>query len=183
MKITKFNIIITSFLSLFFCFKSIAQEIENKKASENADTMYVIPKKKNAELSLIVPPNGFVPTEKFNGYLYTQASAAIIMTLIEDVNYIKICEGMTQTYFAQNKLTKISENKFISDNKIKGQIYKCSFVLEGVDYIRIMVFAGDLTKTLWLNITYPSKFEELLGEEIHNSIRSISLNPNKNEAK
>ena len=183
MIITKFKILVVSFCFLSFCLNVKAQELENTKVSEKADTLYVVPKVSSADLSLIIPPNGFVPTEKFNGYLYTQASAAIIMTLIEDANYIKICEGMTDEHFAKNKLTKISNNKFISDNKVKGHIYKCSFVTDGIDFIRIIVFAGDLTKTLCLTITYPTKFEELLGEEIHNSIRSISLYPKKNEAK
>lgn len=180
---TKLKLIIGGIVLFFSSLNAVSQNVENENITKDSETQYIIPKKLNADLSLITAPNGFVSAEQFNGYIYTQASAAIIMTMIEEVNYLKICEGMTSDYFAQNKLTKITEGKFTSIEKVKGQYYKCSFVLDGVDYIRIMVFAGDLTKTLWLNITYPTKFEELLEEEIFTTIRSISLNPKKNEAK
>lgn len=183
MNVTKLKIFISAFAFIFFSLNAVSQKFEHDGDTNKSDTIRVIPQKIDADLSLITPPAGFVPTEQFNGYLYAQASAAIIMTMIEEVNYLKICEGMTDSYFAQNKLTKTGEGKFISNDKVKGQYYKCSFVLNGVDYVRIMVFAGDLTKTLWLNITYPTKFEELLEEEIFSTIRSISLKPKKNEDK
>lgn len=160
-----------------------AQEIEKTSTQSKGEVLNLEPKKVNADLSLIVPPSGFEVSQLFNGYIYAQSSASIIMTLVEGVNYLKVCEGMNDSFFAQNKLTLISEEKFISSNKVKGHIYKFSFKLNEVDFIREMVFAGDLTKTLWLNITYPKRFEEIMADEMMKSIMSITLNPIKNEDK
>jgi hypothetical protein len=99
------------------------------------------------------------------------------MTLIEKVNYLKLAEGMTTEYWERNKLTLISESKLKTDNGYSGIAYKCSFVLEGKDFIRYMIYVGDLNNTLWLNITYPELAEDLVEKEVLKSIQSINLNP------
>jgi hypothetical protein len=167
----------------FIVFSIHSQEIEKQDRQPKEEILTFEPKKINADLSLIIPPSGFEISELFNGYIYPQGSASIIMTLVEGVNYIKVCEGMNESFFKQNKLTLISDEKFISNNKIKGHIYKFLFKINEVDFIREMVFAGDLTKTLWLNITYPKRLNEIMEDEMLKSIMSITLNPLKNEDK
>ena len=71
----------------------------------------------------------------------------------------------------------ISKEKFVSDHGVKGIQYKFWFELEGNKYVRYMVYAGDLSTTLWLNITYPKMLEELVEMEILKSIKTITLNP------
>ncbi len=155
------------------------QEPENKN---NSDSLVVnLPEKIETNLSLITPPEGFEPTDKFNGYIHYEASSGIIMTMIDNANYIKISEGMTDDFFRKNGLTFIEKQSFVSDNGVKGIYYKSSFVTSDVDFIRYMVYAGDLNKTLWLNITYPTKLEELIESDILTTIQSIQLNINQDE--
>ncbi len=156
-----------------------AQEDVSKEDS----TKYLIPQTENADLKLIVPPAGFEVSTLFNGYIYLQGSSSIIMTLIEDVNYLKICEGMTEEFYKTNRLSYISDSKFTSVAGVKGRMYKFSFKFENDEFIRYMVYAGDLKRTLWLNITYPIKFEELIEGEIIKSINSINLKPSTDEKK
>lgn len=141
----------------------------------------VVPEQKSADLNLITPPEGFEVTDKFNGYLHLQASTAIIMTMIENANYINLERGMTEEFFAEKHMTLLKKEEFTSDYGFPGLIYKCSFVLQEMDFIRYFVYAGDLNRTLWLNITYPVKMEGLVEGEVMKAIRSINLNPVKDE--
>jgi hypothetical protein len=112
----------------------------------------------------------------FNGYISMPNSAAIIMTQINNANYLKISEGMTEEWYAQNRLTYISSSSMTSDSGVKGKMFKSSFILEGDTWIRYMVYAGNLEKTIWLSITYPLKLEELIEGEVLKSLQSLDLN-------
>ncbi len=145
------------------------------------DTIFVEPSSVNADLSLIIPPEGFVVSEAFNGYIHYQMATAIIMTMIEGANYINIEKGMTEDFFKVNQLHFITKEKVVTDNGTKGLSYKFSFTLENTEFIRYMVYIGDLNNTLWMNITYPKMADELLSSEIEKVIQSAQLTPRKDE--
>ncbi|PHR22786.1 MAG: hypothetical protein COA38_17735 [Fluviicola sp.] len=175
---------LTALFALFLSCNLVAQENQANIGTpdRSEDSLIVIkPEEKIADLRLIIPPEGFESTERFNGYLHTMAGSGIIMTMIDNVNYIKLDEAMTEEFFASEKLTFIKKESFTSDNGISGIHYKSTFNSEGKLFIRYLVFAGDLNKTLWLNITYPFEMNGLLEAEILKSIQSITLNPTRDE--
>lgn len=167
-------------VSAFFSFFTLAQEVE-KTYAEDDSLKVVIPSTENASLNMLTPPPTFEVSQAFNGYLSMQNSSAIIMTQINNANYLKIAEGMTEEWYASQRLTFISSSDVITNHGNKGKMFKASFTLEGDPWIRYMVYIGDLEKTLWLSITYPGKLEELVEGEILKSIYSVNLNPDKNE--
>lgn len=176
---------ILGLVMLLSSFSLFAQEDLTKVSStderiEDSLTV-VVPESGSANLKLIIPPEGFEPTDKFNGYLHPDASSGIIMTMIENSNYIKIDEGMTEAFYNKNSLVFIEKNDFISDNGIHGIYYKCSFVINETPFVRYIVYAGDLNKTLWLNITYPTKLEHLVEGELLKCIQTISLKADRDE--
>lgn len=148
---------------------------------QKEELKYVEPTSSPASLKMITPPEGFEPTDRFNGYIHYKTGSAIIMTLIEDATYLGLAKGMTPEFFEQNKLTLISERKVLTDNGTKGVDYKFSFVLQDIDFIRHMVYVGDLNQTLWLAVTYPKMGEELVEGEILKCIQTINLNPKRDE--
>ena len=176
MKLKTFKVLLLMFVSSIQ-FASLSQ---NDTITEKA-ILYVEPEVVQAELSMLTPPEGFVVSESFNGYIHYQASSAIIMTLVKDASYLNIAKGMTEEFFEKNKLTKISDSKVETDNGTKGISYKFSFELSGQEFIRYMVYVGDLNQTLWLNITYPKHVEELVEGEILRSIQTVNLKPNRDE--
>ena len=91
------------------------------------------------------------------------------------MNFRKLSEGMNQEFYQKNKLQYISEKKIVSNAGVKGIWYKFHFNLEGNTFGRYMVYAGDLNKTIWLNITYPLRLEDLVETEILKCIQSIDL--------
>jgi hypothetical protein len=156
-------------------------------AQAQEDTTYqdsariVVPEQHDATLDYLTPPEGFEVTKKFNGYIHLSAGSAIIMTMIDNVNFIRATENIDDDYFARNQMVFIEKRDVQSDNGISGVLYKSSFVAQDVDYIRYMVFMGDLNKTLWLNITYPTQVEQLIEGEILKSIQTVNFNLDRDE--
>lgn len=153
----------------------------NKVNSQEDSLIVIVPEISDAPLNLLTPPEGFEVSGGFNGYIHFGTSSAIIMTLIEKVNYMKLVEGMTDEYWERNKLTLVSEEEVKTDHGYIGKSYKLTFVLEEREFIRYMVYVGDLNNTLWLNITYPKLAEELVEPEILKCIQSVNLNPEDHE--
>lgn len=135
-----------------------------------------MPKQSPANLKMIVAPAGFVVSDRFNGYIHYQAGAAIIMSMIENSNFLNIEKGMTDEFFKTNHLNLLEKRNFESDFGTKGIIYKCSFVLKEKEHIRYFVYAGDLNRTLWLAITFPKDVEALVDGEILKCIQTININ-------
>lgn len=141
----------------------------------------VIPSTEDAPINCIVPPAGFHVSDAFNGYISMPNSAAIILTQINNASYLKIAEGMNEEYCRENNFQFISSTDIISDHGVKGKMFKLGFMLEGDEWVRYMIFAGDLQKTIWMNVTYPRKLEELIEGEILKCVQTITLNPAGNE--
>jgi hypothetical protein len=146
------------------------------RAQDDDSMRVVIPSTENASLNILIPPAGFEVSTAFNGYISMPNSSAIIMTQINNANYLKIAEGMTDEWYVENRLTFISSGDVKSDFGVKGKFFKSSFELQADTWIRYMVYVGDLEKTIWLSITYPSKLEELIEGEILKCLQTIDLN-------
>tara|TARA_R110002072_G_scaffold251518_2_gene410395 strand:- start:23808 stop:24356 length:549 start_codon:yes stop_codon:yes gene_type:complete len=149
--------------------------------SQTEDTIYVVPSQEKIDIAILTPPEGFVVSESFNGYIDYQNSTAIIMSLLTDVNYIKLDEGMTDEFFKANKLTFISREKVKTNEGVTGLKYTSSFILEDTEFIRQVIYIGKLTNTIWINITYPKKVQELMEQELVKSIASVKFNIQKDE--
>jgi hypothetical protein len=140
---------------------------------QNNQTEYPTPVQCAADLRLISVPEGFTESTSFNGYLHLNSATSIVMTSIENINFIRLCGGMTPEFFAANGLTLVEEKDFTSNNNVSGRYYKSNFVLNEMPHVRYIVFSGDLNRTLWLNITYPQMFGPLIEKEITGIINSI----------
>lgn len=164
------------FLFLFLiacCYTLNVQGQISPAKGQNNQTEYPTPVQCPADLRLITVPEGFVESTSFNGYLHLNSATSIVMTSIENINFIRLCAGMTPDFFAANGLTSVEEKDFTSTNNVSGRYYKAYFVLNELPHVRYIVFSGDLNRTLWLNITYPRMFEPIIEKEISGIINSI----------
>lgn len=156
---------------------SIAQVGQNQSDS----IPVIVPTQRNADLGILIPPPCFIPAETFNGYLCLANGAAILMQIIDNVSYLSATRGMSDEFFKTNGFTFISVIDLKSNHGVKGKAYKLSYSHKDQDYIRYMVFAGDLESTIWLNITYMKVVEELMELEVLKSLQTLTLNPKDNE--
>lgn len=173
------RLLLRCFVAIFILFtsNSLIGQTEGSGQVDDTTARYVEPSSGPANVNMITPPATFEVSDAFNGYLSMTLGSAIIMVQIDNVTYLQVCDGMTDEFYQKNQLTYISDAAFVSDNGIKGRYYKLSFQIDGQDLIRYSVYAGDLEKTLWLNITYPKMIEEIIEDEILKTVQSITLNP------
>ena len=175
----------TGFLLIFFCMlfltDTFSQESDQRAVDTTSTPEVIVPKVKLGNLNMLTPPETFEVATTFNGFLSKKTSSAIIVTLIDNVTFPLIATGMTEEFYAKNKLTFISESDIKTNSGDLGKLFKLSFNLEEDEYIRYMVYVGDLKKTLWLNITYPKVVEAILEPEILKCIDSVDLNPDRSE--
>lgn len=164
--------ILVLLLAVFLNFYSFGQ-VNNNKVVDSSAVVHIEPKAVPADLSAITPPEGFEVSDKFHGYISLKMGTAMLMTQINDASFVILKKAMTDDYFEKNHLTKISEKDLTTDSGMKGIIYKCAFRTQKTDFIRYIVYAGDLNKTLWLNITYPKMVEELMEPAILKSIKTL----------
>ena len=168
-------------LLLFIGVSCFAQEERTGNDTRKDSLEVVVPTSSHADIKMLVPPVSFEPeTERFNGYFSHTTGAAIVMTMINNVNYLNLAKGMTEEWFANNGFTLLEEKSIVTDSGYKGRSYKCSYVHpenKEVEMIRYQVYIGDLQNTLWLSITYSPLMEELLEDEILKSFQTVNLKP------
>jgi hypothetical protein len=173
----KFILVITFFLLIQVPTLLGQVKDEIKKDTISNVESYKTPEQVDADLTMITPPEGFISSDQFHGYIHPSLGSAILMMMIKNTSYLILKQGMTDDFFNENQLTKLSEENLITADGTKGIIYKCSFNTQDNDFIRYIVYAGDLNQTLWINVTYPKMIEELMDPAIMSSFQSITLHP------
>ena len=162
-------------MKLTFLFAFIALFSTGFFAQENDTTQYVVPNTVPADLSIYQAPEGFEPGTGFNGYYHKLTQTSIVMTMIENINYVNLKVSMTDEFFTSNKLVKTKEFAIDCESGLKGYGYQATFELNSMQMVRQMVFIGDLNKTLWLSITYPVQASDLVENELMESYKSVSF--------
>lgn len=153
----------------------------SKNNDEREELEYVVPSQENVDISIMTPPEGFKVSPAFNGYIDINNGSGIIISLLTNINFLKLDEGMNDEYFSKNKLKLVEKNRIVTDENVKGIQYKLSFTLKEVEFVRELIYLGNLKSTLWLNITYPKMVEELMADEILKSIKSVKFKQIKDE--
>lgn len=163
-----------TFLSiLLFSAFSWAQEEPNAKV-DSVTQQFPFPKEVTPDLSVITPPVGFDTSGYFTGYINFKKGSAIMIHEMENADFTKVEEGITEDYFTQNNLTLIKKEKFVSTHNTNGLYYMSSFVNKEVKYIRIMVYAGSEKNLLVLDIVYPESAIESVEKGLLESINSLN---------
>lgn len=154
---------------------SFSQEDTLVLEETRIEPTYVVPESIDVDVSILTPPEGFVSSDAFAGYIHYQTGSAISLTMIDNVNYLKLVEGMNEEFYKANKLVYISDSKITADDGTSGMLYKFSFKIDTNQYVRYMAYLGDLNKTLWLSITYPLMVEELVEQDLIKSVLSTKF--------
>lgn len=148
-----------------------------KSQTDTTDSAYdyVTPEVKTYSVKCITPPDGFELSEKFNGYISKTSSSTILISIIDGINFVNLQQSITPEHWETQKVVEISNEPYTTDSGLSGILYKLSFTVDGIDMFRYMLITGDLTKTLWINATYPAQFEALLSPAILTSFKSVRL--------
>ena len=169
------SIILIFVFSLIFTSFSIAQDIAKAKVAKDTtiaeilktETIYVdVP---NTSVQ-IIPPAHFIFMEQAGGFLHVGTSSSIQVQEITGTAYTMITPGLTKDYFKSQGVTLLAEEDIITKSGQKGKLFTVSFVVENVEFERLMFFTGDYNKTIWINANYPVAVKEILNVVLKESL-------------
>jgi hypothetical protein len=123
----------------------------------------------------MIPPEHFVYAENIPGYIHPGTTASIQIKEIEGTSWQIIDNAMSPEHFNSQgvKLIKREEVELLSG--LSGVLYTVSFNSQGIEYYRLMLFAGDYNQTIWLNANYPVLLQKTVYKPLYNSLMSAEI--------
>ncbi|MDD2635551.1 MAG: hypothetical protein PHW82_08645 [Bacteroidales bacterium] len=118
----------------------------------------------------MIAPEHFLISENIPGMIHPGSSTTIQVQEIIGTSYIMIAQAMTPEHFESQNVTLISQEDVKMDNGMNGILYLVEFTVNGYDYERLMLFAGDYNNTIWINANYPKSAKSLLYDIIKESL-------------
>ncbi len=129
---------------------------------------------KNTKVALI-PPEHFVFAKDIPGYIHPGTSASIQVKDIEGTSWAVIDKVMTKEHLESQGVKLVSREEVELHSGLSGVIYTVSFEAKGVEFERMMMFAGDYNYTIWLNANYPVSLKKTIIKPLLSSLLSANI--------
>ncbi|GAB4452269.1 MAG: hypothetical protein Fur0028_07810 [Bacteroidales bacterium] len=131
----------------------------------------------------ISPPKNFKPVDNIRGFIHLATTTSITCTEIKGYHYSQLSDQLTSEYIAsQNAFLNATED-VVTENGMPGKLLTISFTIPAKDSLhkdtpfeRLMLFTGDLERTVWLNATYPQSVKRFVSAIVRKSLLSVKLN-------
>ncbi len=120
----------------------------------------------------MIPPEYFQVDAGIKGFVHPGSACTIQVVEIQGISHETIENSMTEEHIANQGY--VYKEKIITQTR-KGKRAACfvvSFVSEGIEYERIMMFTGD-ENTIWVNANYPVELKKLLFPAIEAALLSV----------
>jgi hypothetical protein len=124
----------------------------------------------------MIPPEHFLISEQLPGFLHVGSSATIQVSEIVGTSYVMIESAFTEESFKEQNFTLIEKNEIETSSGSSGVLYRLRFNSNGVDYERLMLFAGDYNNTIWINANYPAISYKMLYKNLEKSLLTAQYN-------
>jgi len=118
----------------------------------------------------IVPPEHFMFSAELQGFIHAGTSSTMQVSEIIGTSYIMVAKSLTPEYIQSQSFRFIEKRDITTNDGHDGCMFILGFTNKGVDYERLMFFAGDYNNTIWVNVSYPAVSRELLFDTFQNSL-------------
>ncbi|HRW20480.1 MAG TPA: hypothetical protein PLO05_02820 [Bacteroidales bacterium] len=119
----------------------------------------------------IVPPEHFLLSEELPGFINFNYSSTIQIAEITGTSYVMISEAMTEEKFKEQNFSLIDKKEVELNNGQSGVLYRLKFVSkDGIDFERLLFFAGDYHNTICINVNFPAISHNTLYDKIEQSL-------------
>ncbi|HOZ29346.1 MAG TPA: hypothetical protein PLL66_00345 [Bacteroidales bacterium] len=116
------------------------------------------------------PPEHFLVSKEIPGLIHPGTSTTVQVQEITGTSYVMIQQAMTPEHFESQGVSLITSYPVKMLDGKTGIIYLVEFIVNGFNYERIMLFAGDYNNTIWINANYPKSAKELLQDILIKSL-------------
>ncbi len=122
----------------------------------------------------IVPPAGFVASERFRGFESVEYSGAMIMVMEMPAPFAEATAGFDEGPLAANGMELLGRDP-IKVGEVRGLRLDLAQEAEGMRFRKTLVVFGDSSKTTMVNATWLAEDEEALAGRMAASLASIEL--------
>ncbi len=132
---------------------------------------------KNTNVS-IRPPKHFIEfsSDEVSGFMNTGTAANIVGFEYDEVPYLGYYENVADSVFSSVDNAKfIDFEKGVTEGGYDAQYFFYTFVLDGVDIVRIMFVTGDDKRMIFMQANYPAGFDALIRPVIVQSLLSVKF--------
>ncbi|HNQ68557.1 MAG TPA: hypothetical protein PKN32_09270 [Bacteroidales bacterium] len=116
------------------------------------------------------PPEHFLVSKEIPGLIHPGTSTTVQVQEIVGTSYVMIQQAMTPEHFESQGVTLISSSPVKMVDGKTGILYLVEFTVNGFQYERLMLFAGDYNNTIWINANYPKSAKDLLQDLLTKSL-------------
>lgn len=131
----------------------------------------------------ISPPKNFKPVESIRGFIHLATTTSITCTEIKGYHYSLLANQLSSEYIASQNAVLNNAEDVVTDNGLNGKLFTISFTVPAKDSLhkdtpfeRLMLFTGDMERTIWLNATYPQSVKRFVSAIVRKSLLSVKLN-------
>jgi len=170
------NIIVNSLIVAFLIFTSaysFSQKTNNSSIKLNTVNV-------PGTSILMSIPTVFEYNDVQKAYVYKGASASITATELK-TSLKSVTSKIDAKYFEKAGFKYIEQFNIKTNAGIEGIIYVSNAVLKGntekkeVEFQKLMLLAGNETKSVWITINYPTFAKEMLYETMISSLKSVEF--------
>lgn len=123
----------------------------------------------------IIPPDGFVVSADFNGFINVNASATIIAMEIPTKPYVYLDEAIIKTDLESQGASIISREKVKTNNGDSALLYLLHFTASNYPLERVVLLTGDYNKSYFLMANYPRSIHDLIYSYIKDCMLTIQF--------
>ena len=127
----------------------------------------------------ITPPEHFIMSNQFAGFIHMATGSTILVQETEGVPFVYYKGENASENFEKQGVTLVEERTLKTNSGKPCYAYVLSFKVEEsgkeVVFERILLLTGDYNKTIMLNANYPVIVKELIFEVLMNSLLSVEF--------
>lgn len=121
----------------------------------------------------LVPPPGFVPSERFPGYGLEEAGASILVTELP-APFAAATAAFTDPVALGKKSMKLLARQAVTVNQRAGLLLHYQQTTAGTEFLKWLLALGDETETVLVTATFPKDAERRFSRLLRGSVLSAS---------
>jgi hypothetical protein len=167
----------TVIISLFFLLVSLSISAQHKADSTYKFITVQVPETK-IEISI---PSVFEYNDVQKCYVFKGAASSLTVKEIRGSSFIKVAAKVDAKYFENLGFAYQSQQNIKTIKGLDGIIYISTAKLKSketnqeLEFEKLMLLAGDETKTVWITVNYPVFAKQALYEIMTKSLLTVSF--------
>lgn len=141
----------------------------------NAQSDFVKPQQKKANIKCIIPPSGFDTLSLINGYYHRIFGASIILTTVDGRSVEDAENGLNSAQLKSMEMELVSKSTMKLNDGREMLLFKTKYDFKETKWGRLQGFVGEDNSVLWVVVSYPLEYQDKLEGILLKSLRTLKF--------